>query len=126
MILKWRDRGWPCFLLRTHETFANLNRSHLIAFKVRFEDLGYRRFEWKCDALNAPSREAAERFGFSFEGIFRQAVVTRGRNRDTAWYSIIDGEYPSLRPAYDMWLDERNFDNQGRQIRRLGELMERG
>ncbi|CDL40836.1 Acetyltransferase, GNAT family [Citrobacter freundii] len=61
-----------------------------------------------------------------FEGIFRQAVVTRGRNRDTAWYSIIDGEYPSLRPAYDMWLDERNFDNQGRQIRRLGELMERG
>ena len=66
------------FLLRTHETFANLNRSHLIAFKVRFEDLGYRRFEWKCDALNAPSREAAERFGFSFEGIFRQAVVTRG------------------------------------------------
>lgn len=97
-----------------------------LLLKYVFEDLGYRRFEWKCDALNAPSRGAAERFGFSFEGIFRQAVVTRGRNRDTAWYSIIDGEYPSLRPAYDMWLDERNFDNQGQQIRRLGELMERG
>ena len=85
-----------------------------LVLKYVFEDLGYRRFEWKCDALNAPSREAAERFGFSFEGIFRQAIVTRGRNRDTAWYSIIDGEYPTLRPAYDMWLDEGNFDNQGR------------
>ncbi|MBC6501920.1 GNAT family N-acetyltransferase [Citrobacter freundii] len=96
-----------------------------LVLKYVFEDLGYRRFEWKCDALNAPSREAAERFGFSFEGIFRQAIVTRGRNRDTAWYSIIDGEYPTLRPAYDMWLDEGNFDNQGRQIKRLAELMKR-
>lgn len=97
-----------------------------LLLKYVFEDLGYRRFEWKCDALNAPSRRAAERFGFSFEGIFRQAIVTRGRNRDTAWYSIIDGEYPILRPAYDLWLDEGNFDSQGRQIKRLGELMERG
>ncbi|MBC6556182.1 GNAT family N-acetyltransferase [Citrobacter braakii] len=96
-----------------------------LVLKYVFEDLGYRRFEWKCDALNAPSREAAERFGFSFEGIFCQAIVTRGRNRDTAWYSIIDGEYPTLRPAYDMWLDEGNFDNQGRQIKRLAELMKR-
>ena len=96
-----------------------------LVLKYVFEDLGYRRFEWKCDALNAPSREAAERFGFSFEGIFRQAIVTRGRNRETAWYSIIDGEYPTLRPAYDMWLDEGNFDNQGRQIKRLAELMKR-
>ncbi|MDM2740151.1 GNAT family protein [Citrobacter sp. Cu096] len=96
-----------------------------LVLKYVFEDLGYRRFEWKCDALNAPSREAAERFGFSFEGIFRQAIVTRGRNRDTAWYSIIDGEYPTLRSAYDMWLDEGNFDNQGRQIKRLAELMKR-
>jgi len=90
-----------------------------------FEDLGYRRFEWKCDALNAPSRAAASRYGFTFEGIFRQAVVTRGRNRDTAWYSIIDSDYPALHAAYGRWLDPANFDGQGRQIETLAEIRSR-
>jgi RimJ/RimL family protein N-acetyltransferase len=90
-----------------------------------FEGLGYRRFEWKCHALNAPSRAAALRYGFTFEGIFRQAVVTRGRNRDTAWYSIIDSEYPALRAAYDQWLDPSNFDEAGRQIETLGDVRSR-
>ncbi|MCO7261537.1 GNAT family N-acetyltransferase [Dickeya zeae] len=88
-----------------------------------FEDLGYRRFEWKCDSLNAPSRAAALRYGFTFEGIFRQVIVTHKRNRDTAWHSIIDGEYPALRAAYTQWLDEHNFDEEGRQIEKLTELI---
>jgi len=77
--------------------------------------LGYRRYEWKCDALNAPSRAAALRLGFSFEGIFRQAVIYKGRSRDTAWYSVIDREWPALRSAFQRWLDLENFDQQGRQ-----------
>ena len=76
---------------------------------------GYRRYEWKCDALNRPSRRAAERLGFSYEGIFRQATVYRQRNRDTAWFSIIDTEWPSLRTAYQTWLALANFDTEGRQ-----------
>ena len=80
-----------------------------------FDELGYRRFEWKCDSLNAPSRRAATRFGFQFEGIFRQAVVYKGRNRDTAWYSILDQEWPTLRMAYATWLEPANFDEDGRQ-----------
>lgn len=88
-----------------------------------FDELGYRRFEWKCDSLNGPSRAAALRYGFTFEGIFRQAIVYRGRNRDTAWYSIIDGEYPALRKAFAQWLDERNFDAAGNQITRLSDLI---
>src|SRR6266851_5090938 len=80
-----------------------------------FDELGYRRYEWKCDALNAPSRQAAERLGFRFEGMFRQAVVYKGRNRDTAWYSIIDREWPALKAAFERWLDPRNFDGEGRQ-----------
>jgi RimJ/RimL family protein N-acetyltransferase len=82
-------------------------------------DLGYRRYEWKCDSLNAPSRRAAERLGFRFEGIFRQAVVYKGRNRDTAWYSIIDGEWPTIRRAFEQWLDPANFDAGGQQKHRL-------
>ncbi len=78
-------------------------------------ELGYRRYEWKCDALNAPSRRAAERLGFTFEGIFRQALVVKGRNRDTAWYACIDSEWPALRQAFDTWLDPANFDADGRQ-----------
>jgi RimJ/RimL family protein N-acetyltransferase len=81
----------------------------------RVFELGYRRYEWKCDALNAPSRRAAQRLGFSFEGVFRQALVTKGRNRDTAWYACIDDEWPALRAAYERWLDPENFDEQGRQ-----------
>lgn len=91
-----------------------------------FDELGYRRFEWKCDALNAPSCAAATRFGFTFEGIFRQAIVTRGRNRDTAWYSIIDSEYPALRTAYDKWLSPSNFDDNGVQREKLSALITEG
>lgn len=94
-----------------------------LLMKHVFEDLGYRRFEWKCDSLNARSRAAALRYGFSFEGIFRQAIVTRGRNRDTAWYSMIDGEYPELRAAYERWLAPSNFDQSGQQIETLGALI---
>lgn len=80
-----------------------------------FEDLGYRRYEWKCDALNAPSRAAAERLGFSYEGTFRQATVIKGRNRDTAWYSIIDTEWAGVRDELRTWLTPANFDARARQ-----------
>jgi len=86
------------------------------------DTLGYRRYEWKCDALNAPSRRAALRFGFTYEGHFRRAVIIRGRNRDTAWFSIIDEEWPALEAAYEQWLAPGNFDAQGRQKTRLSEL----
>lgn len=86
-------------------------------------DLGYRRYEWKCDALNAPSRAAAERLGFTYEGLFRQATVYKGRNRDTAWYSIIDSEWPRLRLAFESWLAPENFDGEGKQHKRLGDLI---
>ena len=86
------------------------------------ETLGYRRYEWKCDALNAPSRRAALRFGFTFEGHFRRAVIVRGRNRDTTWFSIIDEEWPALKAAYERWLAPENFDAAGRQKTRLSEL----
>jgi RimJ/RimL family protein N-acetyltransferase len=85
-------------------------------------ELGYRRYEWKCDALNAISRTGAERLGFSFEGIFRQASIYKARNRDTAWYSIIDGEWPEIRRAIEAWLDPCNFDKSGRQCTRLSDL----
>lgn len=85
--------------------------------------LGYRRYEWKCDALNAPSRSAAQRLGFSFEGIFRQATVVKGRNRDTAWYGAINQEWPALRDAFLRWLDPTNFDEQGKQRVRLSALI---
>ncbi len=90
-----------------------------------FEELGYRRFEWKCDARNAPSRRAALRFGFSFEGIFRQHMVIKGENRDTAWYAITDGDWPAARDAFVRWLKPDNFDGDGRQKMRLGGLRER-
>jgi RimJ/RimL family protein N-acetyltransferase len=85
-------------------------------------ELGYRRYEWKCDALNAPSRAAAQRLGLSFEGVFRQATVSKGRNRDTAWYAAIDTEWPALQAAFQTWLDPANFDRTGRQRARLSEL----
>src|SRR5262249_37161472 len=83
---------------------------------------GYRRYEWKCDVLNAASRAAAERLGLSFEGVFRQATVYKGRNRDTAWYAAIDAEWPALREAFLGWLDPTNFDGAGRQRARLSDL----
>lgn len=84
-----------------------------------FDDLGYRRLEWKCDAANARSMRAAERFCFSHEGLFRQHMVRKGRNRDTAWFSIIDGEWPARREAFEGWLSADNFDEAGRQKQRL-------
>lgn len=88
-----------------------------------FDELGYRRYEWKCDSLNAPSRAAALRLGFQFEGIFRQAVIYKGRNRDTAWFSIIDEEWPALKRAYAQWLAADNFNAQGQQRRKLTDLV---
>jgi RimJ/RimL family protein N-acetyltransferase len=85
-------------------------------------EAGYRRYEWKCDALNAASRAAARRLGLSFEGVFRQATVYKGRNRDTAWYAAIDSEWEALRRAFQTWLDPANFDGAGRQRTRLSEL----
>jgi RimJ/RimL family protein N-acetyltransferase len=83
--------------------------------KYVFDTLGYRRYEWKCNDLNAPSKRAAERFGFTFEGVFRQHMIVKGRNRDTAWYSMLDSEWPSRRAAFERWLDPANFDAAGQQ-----------
>lgn len=85
-------------------------------------DAGYRRFEWKCDALNGPSRRAAQRLGFSYEGVFRQATVVKGRNRDTAWFAVIDQEWPALSEAFEIWLSPGNFDQDGRQRESLSDL----
>lgn len=85
-------------------------------------DAGYRRYEWKCNALNLPSRRAAQRLGLSYEGTFRQALVVKGRNRDTAWFSVIDAEWPALRACFDRWLDPANFDAKGCQRQRLSEM----
>jgi RimJ/RimL family protein N-acetyltransferase len=84
-----------------------------------FDDLGYRRYEWKCNALNLPSRRAAERFGFRFEGVFRQHMVIKGQNRDTAWYAMLDSEWPERKQAFEAWLRPENFDAEGRQIQPL-------
>jgi RimJ/RimL family protein N-acetyltransferase len=88
-----------------------------------FDELGYRRYEWKCDSLNAASRAAAARLGFQYEGHFRQAVVNKGRNRDTDWFSILDSEWPTLKRAYEAWLAPGNFDETGRQRATLQALM---
>lgn len=85
-------------------------------------EAGYRRYEWKCNALNLASRRAAQRLGFSYEGIFRQATVVKGRNRDTAWFAVIDAEWPGLQEAFRAWLSPSNFDAEGHQIERLGDL----
>ena len=90
-----------------------------------FDELGYRRYEWKCNSLNAPSRAAAERYGFRYEGLFRQADVVKGGNRDTAWFSILDSEWPALKAAFERWLDPANFDGDGRQRVSLSSLTRR-
>ncbi len=87
-----------------------------------FDELGYRRYEWKCNDLNAPSKRAAERLGFSFEGVFRQHMIVKGRNRDTAWFSMLDREWPACRAAFEAWLSPRNFDAAGRQLCSLATL----
>lgn len=99
-------------------TPATTEAAYLLARHV-FDDLGYRRLEWKCNALNARSRAAAERFGFTYEGTFRQHMWVKGRNRDTAWYSLLDREWPEVRAAFETWLDPANFDAGGRQRSRL-------
>ena len=89
-----------------------------------FDDLGYRRYEWKCNALNEPSRRAAVRFGFTYEGVFRQHMIIKGANRDTAWYAMLDTEWPDRKQAFDAWLSPSNFDAAGRQKRTLREIRE--
>ncbi len=102
-------------------TKASTEAMYLMMQRV-FDELGYRRYEWKCDALNAASRNAALRLGFEFEGIFRQATIYKGRNRDTAWLSITDKEWPSLKAAFLEWLSPANFDDAGQQRTRLKDL----
>ena len=87
-----------------------------------FDDLGYRRYEWKCNRDNAPSMRAAERLGFTFEGVFRQDLIVKGKNRDTAWFSILDSEWPAIKTRITNWLDPNNFDDSGKQLKRLSDL----
>jgi RimJ/RimL family protein N-acetyltransferase len=89
--------------------------AHYLLMRRAFDELGYRRYQWKCDSWNLPSRAAAERLGFTYEGLFRQAIVVKGRNRDTMWYAIVDRDWPRLRHAFECWLDPANFDPDGRQ-----------
>jgi RimJ/RimL family protein N-acetyltransferase len=112
--------GNVLFAPRLQATTEATEAMYLMARHV-FEELGYRRYEWKCNALNLPSRRAALRLRFSFEGVFRQHMIVKGRNRDTAWYSMLDSEWPATKAAFERWLDPSNFDGDGRQRRRLGE-----
>jgi len=107
---------WGSAIARTR---VATEAQYLVARHV-FRDLGYRRYEWKCDALNAPSRAAALRFGFRFEGVFRHHMVIKGRSRDTAWFAMIDADWPALEASYERWLDPANFDADGRQRQPLG------
>ncbi len=102
-------------------TPATTEAAYLLCRRV-FDDLGYRRLEWKCNALNQPSRDAAARFGFAYEGVFRNHYVVKGRNRDTAWFGMTDGDWPAVKDAFEAWLDPANFDDDGRQRRSLTEL----
>ena len=106
--------GSILFTSRLQRTVGATEAMYLMARHV-FEDLGYRRYEWKCNALNAPSRRAALRLGFTFEGVFRQHMIIKGRNRDTAWFSMLDSEWPKRKAAFERWLDPSNFDAEGRQ-----------
>lgn len=117
--------GSILFTLRLQRTVGATESMYLMARHV-FEDLGYRRYEWKCNALNAPSRSAALRLGFTFEGIFRQHMIIKGRNRDTAWFSMLDSEWPKRKVAFERWLDPSNFDASGRQKVSLSALNQGG
>lgn len=114
--------GHIWFGVELQHTTAATEAIYLLAHHA-FADLRYRRLEWKCNALNAASRRAAERFGFTFEGVFRQHQVVKGRNRDTAWYAILDRDWPQIDAGFRAWLDPANFAADGRQLRRLGELI---
>jgi RimJ/RimL family protein N-acetyltransferase len=113
--------GYITYSPRLKGTRVGTEAMYLLMRRV-FAELGYRRYEWKCDSLNAASRKAAVRYGFTFEGIFRNALIYKGRNRDTAWYSIVAAEWPRVRAAFETWLDPDNFDVAGRQKRRLSSL----
>jgi RimJ/RimL family protein N-acetyltransferase len=104
-------------------TAAATEAMYLMMRRV-FDELGYRRYEWKCDSLNAPSRAAAQRLGFQYEGLFRQATVYKARNRDTCWFSILDSEWPRLKMGFEHWLDPANFDATGRQRQSLSSFIE--
>jgi RimJ/RimL family protein N-acetyltransferase len=106
--------GSILFTPRLQRTVGATEAMYLMARHV-FEDLGYRRYEWKCNALNAPSRRAALRLGFTFEGVSRQHMIVKGRNRDTAWFSMLDSEWPQRKAAFERWLDPSNFNAEGRQ-----------
>ena len=110
--------GSITFSPRLKRTRAATEAMYLMMSRA-FDELGYRRYEWKCDTLHAPSRSAARRYGFTFEGIFRNAIVYKGRSRDTAWHSITQQEWPRIRDAFQAWLDPANFDAQGNQKRPL-------
>jgi RimJ/RimL family protein N-acetyltransferase len=112
------------FAPRLQNTRAATEAMYLMMRRV-FDELGYRRYEWKCNALNNRSCRAAERLGFRHEGIFRQATISKGRNRDTAWYAILDRDWPAVRQAFEAWLDPDNFDADGRQRENLSALMAR-
>ena len=116
--------GHIWFGVPLQRTTAATETIYLLA-RHAFDDLGYRRLEWKCNALNAASRRAAERFGFTFEGVFRKHQVVKGRSRDTSWYAITDDEWPAIRAGFQSWLAPENFDSEGRQIRSLGQLTAR-
>jgi RimJ/RimL family protein N-acetyltransferase len=113
--------GWIMYSPRLQKTTAGTEAMYLM-MKRAFDELGYRRYEWRCNALNAASIKTADRLGFKFEGIFRQANVLKGHNRDTAWFSVIDSEWPPLKAAFESWLAPENFDSQGRQIHSLSQL----
>lgn len=117
--------GSIAFSPRVKKTRAGTESMYLL-MRYAFDDLGYRRYEWKCDSLNAPSRAAALRYGFTFEGVFRQAIIYKGRNRDTAWYSITNTEWPRVKQAFEAWLSPHNFDSVGRQMRALADLRHGG
>src|SRR5436190_23509171 len=101
--------------LRSLQRTAGATEAMYLLARHVFEEMEYRRYEWKCDALNEPSRRAALRLGFTFEGIFRQHMIVKGKNRDTAWYSMLDGEWPTRKAAFERWLDPANFTEQGVQ-----------
>lgn len=113
--------GWVTWSPLMQRSVTSTEAQYLL-MKHAFEGLGYRRYEWKCNALNAPSMKAAERLGFTYEGTFRQAVIVKGRNRDTAWFSVIDAEWPALKTAFEAWLKPDNFDAGGLQKSRLEDL----
>lgn len=105
---------------------AGATEAQYLFARYVFDELGYRRYEWKCHSLNAPSRRAAERFGFTFEGIFRQHMIVKGHNRDTAWFAMLNSDWPARKAAFERWLEPDNFDDRGRQKMRLSDLMPKG